>query len=84
MPLPTMFHQDTTSRGKHKSAFKIRTTNRFPTIYWLPKGTKIPMQYNSGREVKDFIKFIAEQSTDGLKGYDKNGKKIKKKKGDEL
>jgi hypothetical protein len=45
----------------------------------LPKDTKIPVQYQGGREVKDFIKYIAEHSTDGLKGYDKSGKKIKKK-----
>jgi len=50
----------------------------FPTIYWLPKNTKTPIAYNGGREVKDFIKYIAEHSTDGLKGYDKNGKKKKK------
>jgi len=50
----------------------------FPTLYWLPKNTKVPVQYNSGREVKDFIKFIAEHSTDGLKGYNKDGKKVKK------
>jgi len=56
----------------------------FPTIIWLPKDTKTPIPYNAGREVKDFIKFIAEHSTDGLKGYDKSGKKIKKQKGDEL
>ncbi|PAV66762.1 hypothetical protein WR25_10495 [Diploscapter pachys] len=50
----------------------------FPTIFWLPKNNKKnPMSYNSGREVKDFIKFIAEHSTDGLKGYDKAGKKKK-------
>ncbi|KAI6241457.1 Protein disulfide-isomerase [Aphelenchoides fujianensis] len=50
----------------------------FPTIYWLPKDTKTPVAYNGGREVKDFIKFIAEHSTDGLKGYDRDGKKKKK------
>uniref|UniRef100_A0A0N5BWA7 Protein disulfide-isomerase n=1 Tax=Strongyloides papillosus TaxID=174720 RepID=A0A0N5BWA7_STREA len=49
----------------------------FPTIYWLPKDTKIPVPYNSGREVKDFINFIASKSTDGLKGYDRAGKKKK-------
>uniref|UniRef100_A0A0N4ZU86 Protein disulfide-isomerase n=1 Tax=Parastrongyloides trichosuri TaxID=131310 RepID=A0A0N4ZU86_PARTI len=49
----------------------------FPTIYWLPKNTKVPVPYNAGREVKDFIKFIAAHSTDGLKGYDKSGKKTK-------
>ncbi|KAI6202865.1 Protein disulfide-isomerase [Aphelenchoides besseyi] len=50
----------------------------FPTLYWLPKNTKTPVQYNGGREVKDFIKYIAQHSTDGLKGYDRDGKKKKK------
>ncbi|CEF66381.1 Protein disulfide-isomerase A3 [Strongyloides ratti] len=49
----------------------------FPTIYWIPKNTKIPVQYYGGREVNDFIKFIASKSSDGLKGYDKSGKKVK-------
>ncbi|CAJ0927683.1 unnamed protein product, partial [Mesorhabditis belari] len=51
----------------------------FPTLFWLPKNDKQnPVPYNGGREVKDFVKFIAAHSTDGLKGYDKNGKKTKK------
>ncbi|CAJ0578176.1 unnamed protein product, partial [Mesorhabditis spiculigera] len=51
----------------------------FPTLFWLPKNAKQnPVPYNGGREVKDFVKFIAAHSTDGLKGYDKNGKKVKK------
>jgi hypothetical protein len=44
----------------------------------LPKNTKTPVQYQGGREVKDFIRYIAENSSDGLKGYDKAGKKKKK------
>ena len=31
------------------------------------------------REVKDFIKYIAREATDPLKGYDRNGKKVKSK-----
>lgn len=50
----------------------------FPTLYWLPKNTKTPIPYSGAREVKDFIKFIAEHSTDGLKGYSRDGKKKKK------
>ncbi|XGW21347.1 hypothetical protein V3C99_004363 [Haemonchus contortus] len=50
----------------------------FPTIYWLPKNDKAsPVPYNGGREVKDFISFIAKHSTDGLKGYTRDGKKKK-------
>lgn len=57
----------------------------FPTLYWLPKNAKTaPIPYNSGREVDDFVKFIAKHSTDGLKGYDRSGKKIKQKKKSEL
>lgn len=51
----------------------------FPTIFWLPKNSKgSPMPYNGGREVKDFISFIAKHATDELKGYSRDGKKKKK------
>lgn len=54
---------------------------RFPTLYWVPKNAKDkPIPYSGGREVNDFIKFIAEHSTDGLKGYSRDGSKKKKKK----
>merc|ERR1712029_790616 len=43
----------------------------FPTLYWLPKETKVPVAYNGGREVDDFIKYIAEKATDELKGWDR-------------
>ena len=57
----------------------------FPTLFWLPKGDKKnPVPYNAGREVDDFVKFIAKHSTDGLKGYDRDGKKLKSKKKAEL
>uniref|UniRef100_A0A7E4V5V0 Protein disulfide-isomerase n=1 Tax=Panagrellus redivivus TaxID=6233 RepID=A0A7E4V5V0_PANRE len=50
----------------------------FPTLYWIPKNAKSePIAYNGGREVKDFIKYIAAHATDGLKGYTKDGKKKK-------
>lgn len=48
----------------------------YPTIYWVPKG-KDPVSYSGGRELNDFIKFIAKESTDGLKGYTREGKKKK-------
>lgn len=51
----------------------------------MPKNDKEnPVPYHGGREVKDFIKFIAEHATEPLKGYDKDGKKKKKAKADEL
>ncbi|CAD5116862.1 DgyrCDS5703 [Dimorphilus gyrociliatus] len=52
----------------------------FPTIYFAPKGQKdSPRKYEGGREVKDFLKYLAKESTDPLVGYDRNGKKLKKK-----
>merc|ERR1712156_837968 len=49
----------------------------FPTLYWLPKGSKKPASYNGGREIDDFIKYIAEHASDELKGYDRKGKEKK-------
>merc|ERR1712107_481371 len=49
----------------------------FPTLYWLPKGSKKPISYNGGREIDDFIKYIAEHASDELKGYDRKGKEKK-------
>merc|ERR1712013_669662 len=49
----------------------------FPTLYWLPKGSKKPTTYNGGREIDDFIKYIAEHASDELKGYDRKGKEKK-------
>lgn len=57
----------------------------FPTIYYAPKGSKdSPKKYEGGREVHDFIKYLAQESTDGLKGYNRDGKKKKKDKKSEL
>ncbi|CAL2030435.1 unnamed protein product [Caenorhabditis brenneri] len=50
----------------------------FPTLFWLPKNSKSnPVPYNGGREVKDFVNFISKHSTDGLKGFTRDGKKKK-------
>lgn len=50
----------------------------FPTLYWVPKNNKEnPIQYEGGRELEDFIKYIAKESTDKLKGYDRKGNAIK-------
>ncbi|XP_055534818.1 protein disulfide-isomerase A3-like [Wyeomyia smithii] len=45
----------------------------FPTLYWLPKNKSNPMRYEGGREVEDFIKYIAQHSTKELKGWDRKG-----------
>jgi protein disulfide isomerase family A protein 3 len=46
----------------------------FPTLYWLPKDTKVPKTYEGGREVDDFVNYIAEHATDELAGWDRKGK----------
>ncbi|PNF35559.1 Protein disulfide-isomerase A3 [Cryptotermes secundus] len=47
----------------------------FPTLYWAPKDTKdSPVRYEGGREVDDFIKYIAKHATNELKGWDRKGK----------
>jgi len=45
----------------------------FPTLFWIPKGGK-PESYNGGREVDDFVKYIAENASNELKGYSRKGK----------
>jgi protein disulfide-isomerase A3 len=51
----------------------------FPTLFFVPKdGKNAPRKYEGGREVDDFIKYLAKESTNPLKGYDRNGKKLKK------
>lgn len=46
----------------------------FPTLFWLPKDKKgTPVKYEGGREVNDFIKYIAKEATNELKGYDRSG-----------
>merc|ERR1712038_2031507 len=52
------------------STFEVRG---FPTIFWVQKGSK-PVAYNGGREVDDFVKYIAKHATNELKGFDRNGK----------
>jgi len=39
-----------------------------------------PRKYEGGREVEDFIKYLAKESTEPLNGYDRNGSKKKAKK----
>ncbi len=50
----------------------------FPTLYFVPKNNKKnPKPYDGGREVADFIKYLAKESTDPLLGYTRDGKKRK-------
>lgn len=46
----------------------------FPTLYWLPKDKKsAPVRYEGGREVDDFVKYIAANSLNELNGFDRKG-----------
>ena len=45
----------------------------FPTLFFVPKDNK-PIAYDGEREAKDFIKYLAKHSTDGLQTYDREGK----------
>ncbi|XP_041371149.1 protein disulfide-isomerase A3-like [Gigantopelta aegis] len=57
----------------------------FPTIYFSPKGSKgSPKKYSGGREVDDFLKYLAKEATDELQGFSRNGKKKKTTKKQEL
>ncbi|UJR10281.1 hypothetical protein I4U23_014488 [Adineta vaga] len=50
----------------------------FPTIYFAPKNDKNnPRKYEGGREVDDFIKFLAKEATDALDGFERDGSKKK-------
>lgn len=51
------------------SSFNVRG---FPTLYWKPKGQD-PVPYNGGRELDEFIKYIAKEATNELKGWDRKG-----------
>lgn len=59
------------------STFDVRG---FPTLYWLPKDQKDkPVRYESGREVDDFVKYIAKHATTELKSFDRDGNAKAKK-----
>lgn len=50
----------------------------FPTLFWLPKDSKLsPQKYEGGREVDDFVKYIAKHATNELKSLDRSGKEKK-------
>jgi protein disulfide isomerase family A protein 3 len=60
---------------------KQYTVKGFPTIYYAPKNSKDnPKKYEGAREVNDFLKWLAKESTDGLQKYDRKGKAKKEKK----
>lgn len=46
----------------------------FPTIYWVAKDSKdAPVRYEGGRDVDDFLKYVAKHATEELKGFDRKG-----------
>ncbi|VEL22718.1 unnamed protein product, partial [Protopolystoma xenopodis] len=47
----------------------------FPTIYFSKRGSKhTPIKYEKGRELKDFISYLASEATEELSNYDRQGK----------
>lgn len=47
----------------------------FPTLFWVPKDSKhSPIKYEGGRELDDFVKYIAKHATKELNGFDRSGK----------
>nr|CAG4651726.1 EOG090X0438 [Triops cancriformis] len=53
------------------SGFDVRG---FPTLFWLPKDSKdTPKSYDGGRDVNDFVKYIAKHATNELKSFDRSG-----------
>lgn len=47
----------------------------FPTLFWLPKDSKSkPVKYEGGRELDDFVNYIAKHATNELKGFNRSGK----------
>ncbi|XP_063548253.1 protein disulfide-isomerase A3 [Cydia strobilella] len=69
---------DATANDWPKSLYDV---SGFPTIYWKSADGKKPVRYNGGRALDDFIKYIAEQASSELKGFDRKGSE---KKRDEL
>lgn len=51
----------------------------FPTIYWVKKGEE-PVSYSGGRQLNDFVKYIAEHATNELEGFSRKGRAKKDKK----
>lgn len=49
----------------------------FPTIYWYPKSKKV-QRYEGGRDLDNFIEYIAKHATEELAGYDRKGNKKNK------
>ncbi|KAI2798048.1 Protein disulfide-isomerase A3 [Blomia tropicalis] len=44
----------------------------FPTIYWYPKD-KVAKKYEGGRDLNNFVEYIAKHATEELVGFDRSG-----------
>jgi len=44
----------------------------FPTIYWYPKSKQV-QKYEGGRDLNNFVEYIAKHATDELVGFDRSG-----------
>lgn len=51
------------------------STKGYPAIFWKRKKDDFPTVYNGGRDLKDFIDFIARESTNELVGWSRDGQK---------
>ncbi|XP_034837673.1 protein disulfide-isomerase A3 [Maniola hyperantus] len=62
---------DATTNDWPKSLYEV---SGFPTIYWKPKDSnKKPVRYNGGRAAEDFLKYVSENASSDLKGFDRKG-----------
>lgn len=63
---------DATANDWPKSQYDV---SGFPSIYWkFADNTKKPVRYNGGRALEDFIKYVSEQASSELSGWDRKGK----------
>lgn len=76
------------TKFKGKSNFILLMTNcvffSIPSIFWLPKDTKVPVTYEGDREVESLVKYIAENSISVLKGINIGGETNLAEEKDEL
>ena len=57
----------------------------YPTVYFIPKTTKKAVKYAGGKDIHNFIQFLASITTNEMKGYTrKGGLKANSDKGDEV
>ena len=50
----------------------------YPSLYWLPRSTKVPELYPGGLQLQDLVRFISEKATTELRGWDRRGRERRK------